>query len=202
MTTLSMQTISDSLFYAGLTLFFGLHLFSLLMKTLRKGVVDRLGEQTYRRTFGAIIVLSILLIFTGYRHMDTEILWITPWWMRYATLALMPIAFIFWIAADVDGRIRQRTHHPAILGVLIWASVHLAINGDQKSAVLFGSFAAYSVFSIIYLTWRNRNAEPAPTRALGKRRYDVLASVAGLGLFAVFLIAAHEFFFGVAPFNL
>jgi uncharacterized membrane protein len=81
-----------------------------------------------------------------------------------------------------------------MLGVLIWAGMHLLANGDLASNILFGSFALWAVFSVL-------SSERRGKRLGGERvalMADVAAIVVGLAVFAVVLYF-HDELFGVSP---
>jgi uncharacterized membrane protein len=82
-----------------------------------------------------------------------------------------------------------------IIGVLIWAVVHLVNNGDRASLYLFGSFALFSLFSLISSTRRGK----LPTYDSPRISHDFRAVVSGAVFFVVVLLWAHEYLFGVAP---
>lgn len=180
--------------WLGILLFFGLHLVPSL-PTVRDRLIARLGPNPYKGVYSLVSLAGLVLIAVGYTRIDYHELWPTPVWASHLALTVMPIVFVLWIAAEMKGHIRKITRHPMIIGVLLWSLVHLISNGDRASLYLFGSFALYSVFSIISSSRRGKY----PDYPGANVRHDVIAVVVGLGLFGVVLLWAHEFLFGVVP---
>ena len=95
-------------------------------------------------------------------------------------------------------RSRRRVKHPFVDAISTWALAHLIANGDLASIVLFASFLAYAVFDRI--TLKHRAATGLVTvPATGPARNDVIAVVAGLALYVIFLIWLHPLLIGTAP---
>jgi uncharacterized membrane protein len=84
--------------------------------------------------------------------------------------------------------------HPMLVAVKIWALAHLLANGDLASVLLFGTFLVWAVFDRISA---KRRAAPIP--AAGPALNDVIAVVAGLVVYALFVWRLHELLFGVMP---
>jgi uncharacterized membrane protein len=76
-----------------------------------------------------------------------------------------------------------------------WALAHLLVNGTLADVLLFGSFLAWAVLDRISAGKRPAVAQAAP----GPLRNDVIAVVGGLVLYAVFVVWAHAWLFGVRP---
>jgi len=181
--------------WLGIVLFFGLHLIPML-PGIRSRLIGRFGENRYKGLFSLLSLTGLILIGTGYVHMGYRELWTPPVWAGHLALTVMPIVFILWTAAEVKGHIRKNIKHPMIIGVILWALVHLANNGDRASLYLFGSFALFSVFSLISSIRRSK----VPEYADAKVSHDAAAVGIGLVLFTVLLLWGHEFLFGVTPF--
>jgi len=104
----------------------------------------------------------------------------------------MPLAFILLGAANMPTHIRQWLKHPMMLGILIWSVLHYFANGEKAAVWLFGSFAAYSVLSIISGTIRGKTlVKPGQTVAW---KYDLMAVGGGLILYAVVLFGHGHIF--------
>ena len=109
----------------------------------------------------------------------------------------MTLSFILFAAANMRGHLRKVIQHPMLLGLLIWALVHLCANGDTRGTVLFGAFAAYAFVDLVSAVGRHAVKSFTPSA-----RYDVIAVVAGTGL-ALVVMACHRLLFGfaVVPFG-
>ncbi|MBT4888037.1 MAG: NnrU family protein [Rhodospirillales bacterium] len=176
----------------GIGLFFGLH-FIPSLPNVRKRLIGRMGENAYKGAYSLIAFIGLILIGVGYTRMEYQELWTSPIWASHLTLTVMPIVFILQVAAELKGHIRKTLKHPMMLGVLLWALVHLVSNGDRASLYLFGSFALFSLFSIISSIRRGK----LPDYNSAKSMHDFIAVGIGVVLFAA-VLWGHEFLFGVA----
>ena len=78
------------------------------------------------------------------------------------------------------------------LGIAVWALLHLAVNPDTSSVVLFGSFLAYSAISALVSELRDAEKKAGDAKIV----FDVLSVV--LGIFLTFLtFNYHEYLSGV-----
>jgi uncharacterized membrane protein len=179
--------------WLGIGLFFGLHIIPSL-PGFRTQLISRMGAGGYKGAFALIALTGLVFLGLGYTRMEYLELWSTPDWASYLALAVMSVAFIFWVAAEMKGHIRKTIKHPMIIGVLLWSVVHLVNNGDRASLYLFGSFALFSVFSIISSNRRGKFFDyPSPNA-----RHDVIAIILGAALFSA-VLWGHDYLFGVAP---
>jgi uncharacterized membrane protein len=113
--------------------------------------------------------------------------------------------------------IQAITRHPFLWGVVLWALLHLAANGDLASLALFGTMAALALLGPPLIdakraasggeAWRDYAARTSnlPFAALASGRAKLsLADIGwvpiavGLGLYAVVLLG-HAFVLGVSP---
>jgi len=153
-----------------------------------------MGENRYKRAYSLVVLIGLVLIAVGYTRMDYQELWPSPVWASHLALTVMPIVFVLLVAAELKGHIRKKIKHPMMIGVLLWAAVHLVANGDRASLYLFGTFALFSLFSIISSSRRGK----LPNYTTAKSMHDVIAVGIGIVLFAG-VLWGHEFLFGVAP---
>lgn len=178
------------LLWAGLALFFGAHL--LPSTPLRGLLVSGVGAKPYKLAFTLLSVLGLVLIVIGYRQAPVEMVFAPKPWAWTAAKVLMPIAFVLLAAANMPGYIRKWLRHPMMLGTLLWSALHYFANGERAAVWLFGSFMLYSVFSIISSTLRGQQSAAAAKPVAV--RFDVIAIVAGLALYAV-ILHAHGWLF-------
>jgi uncharacterized membrane protein len=87
---------------------------------LRDALVARLGEGRYRGAFALASVIGLVWMIYTYRHAPTV-----------SKLAE---------GTDIARGMVRITRHPFLWGVALWALVHLIVNGDLASFILFGSF--------------------------------------------------------------
>jgi uncharacterized membrane protein len=103
----------------------------------------------------------------------------------------MIASFILLAASHTKSHLRAWLRHPMLLGVGLWALVHLLANGSAKASLLFGAFLAYVVIDLISALRRNSAPSFAPVL-----RHDLIAVIAGTAL-ALLVMAFHRQLFGV-----
>jgi len=183
---------------AGLVVFLGVHLLPAL-PAFRSDLVGRAGERRYKGLFSLVSFAGLALIIAGYAMADrgAQLFAPQPWAISIAPYA-MPVAFALFAAANMPGHLRQTLKHPMLIGLLIWATVHLFANGDLRGTVLFGAFLAYAIVDLMSAIRRRaiKTFEPVA-------RVDVIAILAGI-VIALVLMTFHRVLFGVrvVPFGL
>lgn len=125
---------------------------------VRDTLVARLGEKVFQGLFSLASLLVLIWVIRAYRAAPFIALWVPPPGLRWLTLLLMVVAFLFVViglttpsptAAGGESRlddpepaqgILRITRHPFLWGVAIWAAAHLLANGDAASMALFLTF--------------------------------------------------------------
>lgn len=177
---------------AGLIVFLGVHLVPAL-PGIRAGLAARWGERPYRGIFSLVSFAGLALIIAGYAKSGPGPRLFEP---SAAAIAVAPyavtLALILFAAANMRGHTRRVVKHPMLLGLAIWAGVHLAANGDLRGTILFASFLAYAAIDFVSVLRRGavKAFDPVP-------RHDLIAVVAGIAV-ALALMALHRPLFGVA----
>jgi uncharacterized membrane protein len=180
-----------SLLIAGLVVFFGIHLLP-LVPGARNALALRMGERGYKGTFALVSLVGLVLIVMGFGRTDSQRLLFQPWPIaRVAARELVPIAFILLASSHMRGYIRATLKHPMMIGVAIWALVHLLANGDVPGTLVFGAFFVYAVVDIVSATARGAYETFKPVL-----RHDFIAVGAGL-LVALVVMSLHRVLFGV-----
>ena len=181
-----------ALFIAGLVLFLGIHLLP-AAQALRARLVAAWGDRGYRGAFSLVSLAGLVLIIVGYAMAERGPQLFAP---SRAAIAAAPyvvtIALVLFAAANMRGHTRRVVKHPMLLGLALWAAIHLAANGDLRGTILFGSFLAYAAVDFVSVVQRHavKSFEPTP-------RHDAIALVAGIAL-AIVIMAVHRPLFGVA----
>jgi uncharacterized membrane protein len=177
---------------AGLVLFLGLHLLPALPPG-RGALVGRLGERGYKGAFSLLSLVGLVLIIGGYvlAAPGPRLFEPSPAAIAMAPYAV-PLAFVLLAAANMRGHIRHTLQHPMLLGIALWAGVHLLANGDTRGTVLFGSFLGYAVVDFVSVVQRHTVKPFVPSA-----RYDLFAVVGGVGA-ALLVMLLHRLLFGVA----
>lgn len=125
---------------------------------LRARLVDTLGEGGYLGAFSLVSGVILVLIILGYSQAIAG----PPWWLvgetwRWINAVLMLVAFVLVAAGGardnpagvgttaVGGAAGPRgiytiTRHPMMVGIALWALLHLIANPDPPSWVMFGAF--------------------------------------------------------------
>lgn len=185
----------------GLVLFLGAHSTPIFAEDWRAQQIAARGLKAYKGIYSLVAALGLVLLVWGYGLARTEpvVLYLPPPWTRHLAAALMLPALILLTAAYVPGtQLKARLGHPMLLGTKVWAFAHLLANGNLADAVLFGSFLAWAILDFRRARQRDR---------LAGRRYaatgwsrDLVAVLAGSGVWAFFLFYAHVWLMGVRPY--
>lgn len=181
-----------TLLVAGLALFIGAHLLP-TVPALRNALVARLTEQRYKGFFSLASGLGLVLIVVGFGRAPRDPQLFAP---SATAVAIAPIAvtvaLVLFAAANMRSYIRRTLQHPMLLGLLIWATVHLLANGDLRTTVLFGAFVAYALVDLASAVHRHAVKAVVP-----QAKFDAIAIAAGVAL-ALVVMTFHRSLFGVA----
>lgn len=222
-----------SLILAGLA-FVLLHL-GVAGTRLRDPVVATLGARLYTILFSLASAAGIWWLASAYNHAPYLALWGQPeWWKLVADVLMLP-AFLLVVTglltpnptavgqqglADQPPRgVVRVTRHPFLIGVALWAVLHLVANGDVASVSFFGTFLAVAVAGPLSIDAKRRRALGAPAWsgfasrtsvlpfaaiAAGRNTFDPAEIgwwriAAGVLAYALF-IGGHRHIIGVSPF--
>ncbi len=182
----------------GLVLFFAVHSVSIVNAPWRDRMAARLGEWPWKGLYSLVSLAGFLLIVWGYglARQDPVVLYLPPTWLRHLSLVLLLFVFPLLFAAYLPGRVQAATKHPMLAATKIWAFAHLLANGALADVLLFGSFLIWAVVDRVSL--KQREQRPA-LRAPPSKFNDVVAVVAGLAMYVVFLLWLHARLFGMSP---
>lgn len=174
----------------GLVLFLGIHLVPVLTG-VRRQLFGSLGEKRYKGIFSIVSAIGLVLIVIGYARAPAEPRVFAPYPAAVLAAPLsMMISFVLLAAANMKTHIRRTLRHPMLIGVGIWAFVHLLANGEARATILFGAFLAYVIIDLISAV--QRHAVKSFTPVL---RQDVIAIASGIAL-ALLVMAFHRPLFG------
>ena len=186
----------------GLVLFLGVHSVSIVSPGGRHALARRLGEGPWKGLYTLVSLAGFVLIVAGYSaaRLDPVVLYTPPTALRHVNALLMLPVFVLLLAAYLPGRIQRAAKHPMLLATKLWALAHLLANGTAADVLLFGGFLAWAVADRISVKRRAAAGllRSAPTRAGGPVN-DAIALVGGLAVYAVFVLWAHAWLFGVRP---
>ena len=202
---------------------------------LRDRLVAALGLRAYMVSFSVASVAVLVWLVNAYRVADYAPTWGQVEWWKPVMIALMLPAFALVVIglltptptavgaeALVDrpprGMVRI-TRHPFLMGVALWAALHLVGNGDWASLLFFGALFVVAAAGAPSIDAKRR-------RALGPARWDAFArhtsilpfgavlsgratlSLPEIGawrpavavLLYVLMLGGHAHLFGVSPF--
>lgn len=183
----------------GIILFLGVHLLRVVAPGFRLSMIDKFGENGWKGLYSVLSLVTLVILIWGYATAPVINLWFPPMGMNHLTTTLMLFAMICLVASLIPaGHIAVKTKHPMVLSVKIWAASHLVANGDLASMLLFVAFLAWGVVLRISYKRRERAGLSQP-RAFVSARYDAIAVVGGIVLWAVFAMWLHKLLIGVAP---
>ena len=142
---------------------------------LRDALVARLGERAYRGAFSFASLIGLVWMIYAYRHASTVHLWDQPLGLRPIAFLLMFVAFLFGViglatpsptqvgmesklaeGTDIARGMVRITRHPFLWGVAFWALVHLIVNGDLASLILFGSLLLLALGGTVAIDAKRR----------------------------------------------
>ncbi len=189
-----------TLLLVGLLLFLGSHSVRILADGWRDAAVARLGLQRWKGLYSLVSGAGLALVVWGWglARPLADSLWFPPAWTAHLGALLTLLAFVLLAATYVPGnQIQAAVHHPMVLGVQLWAVAHLLANGTRLHLLLFGSFLAWSVASLVAALRRDRRE--GRSYPPGRASRTAIAVLAGAGLWAAFTFWLHERLMGVAP---
>jgi len=177
---------------AGLAVFIGIHLVP-VVPAVRARLRDGLGEGGYKIAFSVAAALGLALIVAGWwaAGPGRPLFAPSPVAQRLAPYAMV-VAFILLASSHTPSHIRASVRHPMLIGVIVWALVHLFANGDSRGTLLFGTLLAYAVVDLVSATARGAVATFEP-----RARADVVSVVAGT-VAALVVMLFHRMLFGHA----
>jgi uncharacterized membrane protein len=163
-----------SLVIAGIA-FCGSHI--LLSSTgLRGSLREQLGEHGFLAVYSLTALVTFAWFLVAYSHAPTLFLWPTEGWMALVPVVVMPLATILLVAGystpnptsvgmersaradDPAPGILRVTRHPVMWAIGLWAISHMIANGDLRSLVFFGGFAALSLGGTVLIDRKKRLA--------------------------------------------
>jgi uncharacterized membrane protein len=180
--------------YIGIALFAGTHLFSTLLPDVRGRLMAWLGEQKYKVFYSLISVAGLILMGWGYAFTRNDgVMAYQPMaGARHVTMLLVFLGFVFIASNDGKGYIRAWLKHPFSIGVSLWAIGHLLANGKMPLVMIASTMLAVSICDILSSIIRQEKMHFSP-----QIKRDIIAIIAGVVVYAVFLFAFHPYILGV-----
>ena len=215
------------------TCFAGIHL-GVAGTTLRDSAIAALGEGAYRAVFSIVSAAAIVWLVVAYKGAPYVATWGIPeWWKPIAIILMLPAFLLAAIGLTTpnptsvgqEGRVPRSpegivrvTRHPFLIGIGLWAVVHLIANGDVASFIFFGALAVTALAGTVSIDGKRRRAlgrgwqsfeaqtsiVPFAAIAAGRTRFNPgeIAAwqwVAAVIAYALMLVG-HSHIIGVSPF--
>ncbi|PZF78309.1 NnrU family protein [Aestuariivirga litoralis] len=181
-----------TLLYIGSLLFGGSHLFSILFPGLRDSFRAQLGEKAWKALYGLVSLVGLVLMIMGFARAEPDVIYAGLPGMKHLTMLLVLFAFILIGASHGKGYLKKWLHNPMSLGIVLWSTGHLLVNGQRADIWLFGTFLVVGLADIIMSEIRGKRPDYIP-----RVRSDILAVVIGIVLYAVFLFGFHPYVLGI-----
>lgn len=213
--------------------FSGIHL-GVAGTPLRDGAIAALGEGAYRVAFSIASLVAIMGLVVTYRNAPYVATWGIPeWWKPMAIILMLPAFLLAVIGLTTpnpasmgqearvtrspEGIVRV-TRHPFLIGVGLWAVVHLVANGDVASFIFFGTLAVTALAGTVSIDrkrrrtlgrgWQSFAAQtsivPFAAIAAGRTRFnsgEIAASQWAAAVIAyALMLGGHSSIIGVSPF--
>ncbi len=175
--------------------------------TARDAIVARVGLRAYMTGFSIASVAALIWLVAAYNGAAYAPTWgQLEWWKPVAIVLMLPafLLVVIGLATPNPTAVAQEglvdrppqgivrvTRHPFLMGVALWAGVHLIGNGDVASLLFFAALAIVAVAGTVSIDAKRR-------RVLGGPAWDAFASRTSIVPFAAILsgrntLAAREF---------
>ena len=214
--------------------FIGIHI-GVSGSTLRDRAVAALGLRGYMVAFSLASVAAIAWLVASYNTAPYIETWGQLEWWKPFQIALMLPAFLLVViglatpnptSVAQEGLVAQPprgivrvTRHPFLMGVALWAAVHLVGNGDLASLLFFAALAVVSVAGAVSIDAKRRRALGAAAWEAFARRTSIVPFAAiwqgrqsfsgqeigwgrlaaGAAAFAL-MLGGHSHLIGISPF--
>lgn len=216
-------------FAAALLVFLAAH--SLPAATgLRGRLIARIGRRAYLTLYSLVSIVVLVWLIAAAQRAPTVSVWgpgpatslvplvaMIPACLLFAAAVTRPnplsVSFVGGASSKTGPGVLALTRHPILWSFFLWAAAHAVANGDVVGLILFGGFAAFSLFGMALMVKRARHAmtpagfaaawavaEGSPGARL-RRAWSFRTAVelaAGIALYAAAL-TAHGAVIGIDP---
>ncbi|RVT82763.1 hypothetical protein DXV76_16135 [Rhodobacteraceae bacterium CCMM004] len=136
-----------TLLILGLILWIGAHMFKRLAPGGRAAMQEKMGDAS-KGVVAGVLVLSVVLMVLGYRWAEFIPVYDPPMWGVHLNNLGMLIAVGLFGLGSSKSPLRAKMRHPMLTGFALWAAVHLLVNGDLASVILFGALLIWALVEI------------------------------------------------------
>jgi uncharacterized membrane protein len=188
-----------TLLIVGLVIFLGIHSVGIFAPAWREAQIAKLGAMPWKGIYSLVSAVGLGLIIYGFGQARQApiVLYTPPMWLRHVALLLMVPVFPLFIAAYFPGRIKAAAKHPMLLSVKFWALAHLLANGTLADVLLFGSFLIWA--GLDRMAVKRRATQRVVPGAPPSPMNDAIVLIAGLAIYVLVLLWAHQKLIGVSP---
>lgn len=182
---------------AGIVVFAGAHLFSMLLPDRRNALKARIGEGPYKGIYALASLAGLALMVWGFWGFTSGLIaggvvYEPAPGARHAAMLLVLLGFISLSGFHGKGYLKQWLRNPFSIGIVLWSVGHLLANGMLHDVLLFGTFLVLAVLDIALSMARGKRPGHEP-----QIRSDVIAVASGVVLYAIFLFGVHPYIFNV-----
>ena len=157
----------------------------------------RMMKGAERPMVAALVVISVVLMFIGWRVSEPVYLWAPSAPLKGINNLLMLFAVYLFAASGMKLWITRKIRHPQLTAVKTWAIAHLLVNGDMPGFVLFGGLLIWAVVEVILINRQNRDwVRPSGPVNVGKEIGGIVGTIVVYGV-----IAMIHIWFGHNPFG-
>jgi uncharacterized membrane protein len=181
----------------GLVLWMDAHFFKRLLPGLRQSLNERIGAGPARGVMSVIILLSVILMIVGYRAAPVHQVYDPIAGMGHLNNLLMVISVVMLGMGSSKGRMRTWFRHPMLMGIIVWGTAHLLVNGDLASIILFGGMILWALGEI-FLINKQEGAwdRPAPGPASSDIKLLVISAVVFVVIVSIHMALGYNPFLG------
>ncbi len=184
----------------GLALWYFLHFMPATKPRFRSKLIKSIGPNIYASGFTLGLIGSIVLMSLGWRSADQWAVYTPPQWSTLPGLALVLVGVIlfgFGFDKRMQTNLKRWIRHLQLTGMLLWASGHLILNGDNRSILLFGGLGLWALIMRMLINRRDGEWNMPPKIPFGR---EFVPAVIAFG-FVVGFVFGHPYLSGVALFN-
>ncbi len=179
----------------GLIIWALVHLFPSVFSDQRQKLISRIGNNPYQGLFAILIIVSLVLIVTGWRNTVPTHVYMPVEQLRLPSVLLTVASLILIVGANFPNtRLKYVFRHPQLSGVLLWASAHLLMNGDSRSLLVFSVLGLWCIVTMFTINRRDGEwQKPEKTAGWGQ---EIIMGAIGVVVAAI-AIYFHQYLSGM-----
>ncbi len=176
----------------GMAIWIAAHFFKRLAPDARASMGDKA-----KGPVALLLLVSVVLMVIGYRGAEFVPVYQLDAPARYINnLLMLPAIALMGLGAS-QSRLWPTMRHPMLTGFFLWVFVHLLVNGDRDSIILFGGLGIWAVVEMWLINRGEGNF--TPNRKPGSLQGDIRLAVITVVIYAI--IAGIHIWLGKNPFT-